>query len=257
MSQHCRHISGLGRPKPASLRRLRAEGPAAYIGRRAIVATLGGSGVRVSEFCDIRIGHLRLHAASGAHFQIPDAKTEAGIREVQVSPDLTEEIVANLDRLARAGLPSGPKDYLFPNLRGRRMSRQRAAGIVREAAQLASVRLADRGLPTLPRTTPHTLRRTYISIALRANQFDVLWVTRQVGHADSKMTMDVYAQLQQRAERQHGQAFDALVRRARERLYGSPQDLEAEAIRHSLGTPLGMWRLDALHETLRHAPKVA
>jgi hypothetical protein len=44
---------------------------------------------------------------------------------------------------------------------------------------------------------------------------------RQVGHADSKMTMDVYAQLQQRAERQHGEAFDALVRRARERLYGT------------------------------------
>jgi hypothetical protein len=44
---------------------------------------------------------------------------------------------------------------------------------------------------------------------------------RQVGHADSKMTMDVYAQLQQRAERSHGEAFDALVRRARERLYGT------------------------------------
>ena len=44
---------------------------------------------------------------------------------------------------------------------------------------------------------------------------------RQVGHADSKMTMDVYAQLQQRAERQHGEAFDALVRRARVRLYGT------------------------------------
>ena len=38
----------------------------------------------------------------------------------------------------------------------------------------------------------------------------------QVGHADSKMTMDVYAQLQQRVEREHGRAFDALVRQARE-----------------------------------------
>jgi hypothetical protein len=36
------------------------------------------------------------------------------------------------------------------------------------------------------------LRRTYISIALLANRFDVLWVMSQVGHADSKMTMDVY-----------------------------------------------------------------
>ena len=42
----------------------------------------------------------------------------------------------------------------------------------------------------------------------------------QVGHADSKMTMDVYAQLQQRVDREHGRAFDALVRQARDRLYG-------------------------------------
>lgn len=45
-------------------------------------------------------------------------------------------------------------------------------------------------------------------------------VMRQVGHADSTMTMDVYAQLQQRVERQHGAKFDRLVRRAREQLAG-------------------------------------
>jgi hypothetical protein len=47
----------------------------------------------------------------------------------------------------------------------------------------------------------------------------------QVGHADSKMTLDVYAHLQQRVKRQHGAAFDRLVRRAREQLKG------AEAVR--------------------------
>lgn len=47
------------------LRRMQAKDPGYYIGRRAIVATLGGSGVRVSELCDIRIRDLRLHAASG------------------------------------------------------------------------------------------------------------------------------------------------------------------------------------------------
>jgi integrase len=64
--------------------------------------------------------------------------------------------------------------------------------------------LEGRGLPPLPHTTPHTLRRTYISIALLANNFDVKWVMGQVGHADSTMTMEVYAHLQQRAERRHG-----------------------------------------------------
>jgi hypothetical protein len=56
----------------------------------------------------------------------------------------------------------------------------------------------------LSNTTPHTLRRTDISIALLANRFDVLWVMSQVGHA----------QLKQRVDRQHGRAFDALVRQA-------------------------------------------
>ena len=43
----------------------------------------------------------------------------------------------------------------------------------------------------------------------------------QVGHEDSKMTIDVYAQLQQRVKREHGRAFDQLVRRARRQLNGS------------------------------------
>lgn len=42
----------------------------------------------------------------------------------------------------------------------------------------------------------------------------------QVGHEDSTMTMDVYAQLQQRVDRQHGAKFDRLVRRARKQLAG-------------------------------------
>jgi integrase len=92
---------------------------------------------------------------------------------------------------------------------------------IRDAARLATERLDDRGLPPLPNTTPHSLRRTYVMVALLANNFDVVWVMSQVGHDDSKMTMDVYAQLQQRVPRDHGRAFDALVRRARERLYGA------------------------------------
>ena len=49
-----------------------------------------------------------------------------------------------------------------------------------------------------------------------ANGFDVEWVMSQVGHADSKMTMDVYAQLEQRVDHSHGLNFDRLIREARE-----------------------------------------
>jgi integrase len=232
-----------------------------YLGRRAIVTALGRSGVRVSELCELRIGQIRLHDPDGARLQIPDSKTQAGIREVQMSPDLVEELVIHLDRLRRAGHPTGPEAWAFPNSRGGRLSRQRAAKIVAEAAALASERMQTRGLPPLPHVTPHTLRRTYISIALLANNFDVLWVMGQVGHADSKMTLDVYAQLQQRVKRQHGAAFDRLVRRAREQLEGTA----AVRTDEPHGEPNPSRDTDDLHVTWRgqnpnqepHAPAVA
>jgi integrase len=62
--------------------------------------------------------------------------------------------------------------YAFPDTRGGRISRQCVAQLVGEAAAVASGQLTDRGLPPQPRTTPHTLRRTYISIAPLANRFD-------------------------------------------------------------------------------------
>jgi integrase len=192
-----------------------------YVGRRAVIEILGRSGVRASELCDLRMRDIRLHDPQGARFQIRDAKTDAGVREVQMTPDLVEALVEHIDRLRRAGLPTEPDDYAVPNRRGRRISRQRVAQIVTDAAELATKRHLARGLPPLPHTTPHALRRTYISIALLANHFDVKWVMSQVGHADSKMTLDVYAQLEQRIQRNHGTGFDRLVRQARTQL-GDP-----------------------------------
>jgi integrase len=168
----------------------------------------------------MRIGHVRLHDKDGARFRIPDSKTETGIREVQMTPDLVEAVIDHVDRLRRAGLPTGPDDYLVPNLSGGRISRQRVGEIVKEAAEAASAQLVAKGVPPLPNTTPHTLRRTYISIALLANNFDVKWVMGQVGHADSKMTLDVYAQLEQRVDRSHGTSFDRLIAQARDQLDG-------------------------------------
>jgi integrase len=219
--------------------RLGVEAPREYQGRRAICGTLARSGIRASELCDLRVGEVRLHDPDGARFRIPDAKTEAGVREVQMSPELVEEFVSHFDRLRRAGRRTDPDAYAFPNTRGGRIARQRVARVVGEAATRASERVSERGLPPLPHTTPHTLRRTDISIALLANRFDVLWVMGQVGHADSKMTLDVYAQLQQRVKREHGRAFDTLVRQAREQLYGTTSGLPEPTSGPNLGHESG------------------
>lgn len=203
------------------LRRLRIDMGRGYVGRRVVCEILGRGGLRASELCDLKIGRVRLHDPNGARLRIEEAKTDAGERIVELTPDLAEAIVEHIDRLRRAGMPTGPDDYLVPNARGGRISRKRVGNIVAAAAKLASEQLVAKGLSPLPKATPHTLRRTYISIALLANEFDVKWVMDQVGHADSTMTMDVYAQLQQRVERQHGANFDRLLRKAREQLAGA------------------------------------
>jgi DNA-binding transcriptional ArsR family regulator len=202
------------------LKRLGVDLGRGYIGRRVICEILGRSGVRASELCDLKIGQVRIHDPHGARFRIPDSKTETGVREVQMSPDLVEAVVEHLDRLRQIGGSMEPETYLVPNLHGGRLNRQRVGQVVGEAAKLASSRLTAKGLPPLPNTTPHSLRRTYISIALLANNFDVKWVMGQVGHADSRMTLDVYAQLEQRVDRSHGHSFDRFIRRAKEQLSG-------------------------------------
>jgi DNA-binding transcriptional ArsR family regulator len=60
------------------LRRLGADGPTTYIGRRAIVATLGSSGVRVRELCDIRIRGCRRRPARTSGARTPRARPASG-----------------------------------------------------------------------------------------------------------------------------------------------------------------------------------
>jgi hypothetical protein len=52
---------------------------------------------------------------------------------------------------------------------------------VRQAAQPDGERQLARRFNALPNSTPHARRRTDISIALVANNFDATWVQAQVG----------------------------------------------------------------------------
>jgi integrase len=193
---------------------------ALYAGRAFIVRVLGYSGVRNSELCDLRIGKVRLHDRGKARFHIPDAKTETGIREVEMSPDLADAFVTHLDRARRLRRPESARRSRQPpahregHPRGGR-ARQPDPGAARSAAAAADH----------PAHTPPDICLDRTS----ANKFDVKWVMGQVGHADSKMTMDVYTHLQQRLKREHGEAFEAMIREAEELMHGDPIDDAEEA----------------------------
>ncbi len=170
----------LGRSKATisyHARRLGADSTSTYIGRAFIARVLGYSGVRNTELCDMRLHHVRLHDPAGARFHIPDSKTETGIRVVEISPDLAEAFVTHLDRMRRAGRSTAPADFVVQNTRGGRISRQRVAEIIREAAAAASERRAASGLPPLP---PHdaTQPAAHVHLDRAAGQR----LRRQVGH---------------------------------------------------------------------------
>jgi integrase len=60
---------------------------------------------------------------------------------------------------------------------------------------------------------PHTLRRTYISLMLEAGA-PLHYVMDQVGHEDSKTTLEIYAHVQKRVSRpQVKRAFEELLAR--------------------------------------------
>lgn len=84
--------------------------------RRAIIATLGLAGPRVGELCALANQDISL---AKARFEIRDAKTEAGIRTVDIHPRLLDELA-----LYRASRPNAKMDApAFPTRQGDRQNR--------------------------------------------------------------------------------------------------------------------------------------
>ena len=175
------------------------------IGRRPMIAVMAKAGLRVTEMCQLRWRDVDVHHK---RLIVREAKTDAGVREVDLSLDLLEELLA-WRATSRA---TDPDAFVFVTVSGRPRDkdnvRQRViAPVVRRANELRSAR----GLPPLPAVSPHSLRRTYISLLIEAGA-PLPYVMRQVGHEDSRTTLEVYAQVQQRLSREKvHRAFDDLL----------------------------------------------
>ncbi len=184
-----------------------ADEPAAIeaLADRALLCTLAFSGARVTELCRLTVDQVDL---GRQRLRIPDSKTPSGIREVHLSPRLVDELGTYL----AARSENGGGALLFPSPTGRRRSKDTVnKRVVAPACEHANTRRASLSLPPLPRTTPHTLRRTYITLALEAG-LPVPFVMAQVGHSDSRTTLQIYAKVLARRDRsEHGRAFDQLV----------------------------------------------
>jgi integrase len=163
------------------------------------------SGLRVGEVCA-----LRWRSVGTAHQRlvIEQAKTAAGVREVDLSLDLVDELNTWRAERKRASVD----EFVFATDSGR----PRDKDSVRERVLVPVVNRVnetrrERGIVPLPKITPHALRRSYISLMLEAVA-PLPYVMDQVGHADSKTTLEIYAQVQKRLSRKNVHAaFDRLL----------------------------------------------
>lgn len=184
--------------------RYRKEGqPSA---RRSILATLGCAGLRNSEVCALNVADLDF--AHGV-IHVRDSKTDAGVRQVNMTPWLRDELLAY-----RSTRPNAePADPAFPTQTGGRRDKDNVnRRVIVPALRAANALRAERGNPPLPApVTAHTFRPTFITLMLEAGA-PVPYVQAQVGHDDPTTTLKIYAQvLRRRDRRRHGQAFDALM----------------------------------------------
>ena len=163
--------------------------------RRAVISTLALAGLRVSELCQRDRQDIDLLKA---RIRIDEAKTDAGVRFVDIRPRLLDE----LRRYCTARPDSAMDIPAFPTATGRRRERNNVASrVITPAVRRANLLRAERERPPIvAHVTPHTLRRTYITFMLAAG-FDVPYVQDQVGHADPTTTLGIYARVIRRADR--------------------------------------------------------
>lgn len=161
-------------------------------GQRAFFATLCLAGPRISELCDATIGDLDL---DGGRLRIPDAKSEAGVRDVDLTAFLLDELVAHVAEAERLGRPTGPDKPLFRTRTGGRLNPSNVRNrLLAGVTERVNEYRGQRGAILLPAgVTPHTLRRTFASLCFAAGR-DPRWVMSQIGHEDARLTLEVYAQ---------------------------------------------------------------
>lgn len=156
-------------------------------GRRAMLATYAIIGPRLQELtqadrhdADLAAGRLR----------IGRSKTAAGVRHAELPAFLVAELAPHLAKIPA----DGP---LFPTRTGGRHAPSNVRRFLRETVERANTKRAKTGRPPIPAITPHSLRRTATSLMLAAGR-DPRFVMAQLGHADARFTLSVYAQVMQR-----------------------------------------------------------
>ena len=125
---------------------------------RPLLATLAGAGLRIGEA--LALERRDVNVAKGT-LTVRASKTEAGVRVVDLTPALRDELALWLDRLP----VKGPTDLVFPTLAGQPDNRNNVrVRLFHPAIERANKTLGKLGIEPIGNVTPHGLRRTYASL---------------------------------------------------------------------------------------------
>lgn len=146
---------------------------------RAIIETLYGSGLRVSELVDLRLSRLNLKDG----YLIVEGKGSKQ-RLVPMSPVASELILDYMEQRIRGPIKPGNSDILFLNRRGAAMSRVMVFYIVRDLAAAAGIE---------KKVSPHTLRHSFATHLLEGGA-NLRAIQEMLGH-ESIATTEIYIHL--------------------------------------------------------------
>jgi len=163
-------------------------------GRRALLALLCLGGPRISEAVAADRGAFDL---VGDHWRIPESKSEAGERTVELTAFASGELRRHVADTAGRGRPVAMRKPMFPTSKGTRISQNNVRRMLREVVKRTNHRRDEEGKTPLPPVTPHSLRVTFASLCFFAGR-DPAWVMGQIGHTDARLTLEVYTRTLQR-----------------------------------------------------------
>ena len=173
--------------------------------RQPLLAVLVLTGLRISEALDLRWRDVHL---SERKVFVAVGKTDTGIREV----DLTPTLQRLLSDYRRRTPYNGPDDRVFPTGNGKRDNPSNIRNrFLANAVKRANEMLAAAGEREMKDITPHSLRRTYVSLLFIAGA-DLPYAMAQAGHADPRMTLGIYAEMMA-STKDYGTAVDDVVGR--------------------------------------------
>ena len=145
----------------------------------AIVETLYGSGLRVSELVDARISRLDLNE----NLLIVEGKGSKE-RLVPVSPVSAELITEWLQQRERMDVKPEGRDIIFLNRRGKPLTRVMIFHIIKELAAMAGIK---------KNVSPHTLRHSFATHLLEGGA-NLRAIQEMLGH-ESISTTELYLHL--------------------------------------------------------------